>query len=65
MLLLQLPCKLKSTLYNKLGLESLIFRQMLCIFYKIKILKLPEYLFCLIPSDQCPYNTQDLDFVEI
>ena len=33
-------------------------------FYKIKTLNLPEYLFCLNPSDQHPYNTHNLDFAE-
>ena len=36
----------------------------LCIFYKIKTLKIPEYLYYLIPNDSWTYNTQNLDFVE-
>ena len=36
----------------------------LCIFYKIKTLKIPEYLYYLIPDDHRTYNTQNLDFVE-
>lgn len=38
----------KSKLHNELGLESHIFRRwmrILCIFYRIKTFKLPEYLF--------------------
>ena len=33
-------------------------------FHKIKTLKIPEYLYYLIPNDHQTYNTQNLDFVE-
>ena len=36
----------------------------LCMFHKIKTLKIPEYLYYLIPSDHRSYNTRNLDFVE-
>ena len=35
----------------------------LCMFYKIKALKIPEFLYYLIPNDPRTYNTQNLDFV--
>ena len=38
--------------------------RMLCMFYKIKTLKMPEYLYYLISNDCQTYNTQNLDFVE-
>ena len=36
----------------------------LCMFYKIKILKLPEYLHNLISNDHWTYNTRNLYSVE-
>ena len=51
--------------YNDIGLESLKFRswmRRLCIFYKIKILKLPKYLYYLIPNDWQIYNTRHSKF---
>ena len=36
----------------------------LCMFYKIKTLKIPEYLYYLIPNDRWTYNTRNLNFVE-
>ena len=51
----------QTKLYHELGLESLKFRRWmrrLCMFYKIKILKLPEYLYYLIPNDWRTYNTR-------
>ena len=33
-------------------------------FYKIKTLKIPEYLYYLIPNDRRTGNTRNLDFVE-
>ena len=57
----------QTKLYNELGLESLKFRRWmrrLCMFYKIKTFKIPEYLYYLIPNDHRTYNTQNLDFVE-
>ena len=33
-------------------------------FYEIKTLKIPEYLYYLIPNDCRTYNTRNLDFVE-
>ena len=35
----------------------------LCIVYKIKTLKIPEYLHYSIPNDHQTYNTRNLDFV--
>ena len=35
----------------------------LCMFYKIKTFKIPEYLYYLTPNDHRTYNTQNLDFV--
>ena len=37
----------------------------LCMFYKIKIIKLPEYLHNLISNDHRTYNTQNVYSVEI
>ena len=57
----------QTKLYNELGLESLIFRRWmrrLCMFYKIKILNILEYLYYLIPNDRRTYNTWNLDFVK-
>ena len=57
----------QTKLYNELGLESLKFRRWmrrLCMFYKIKTFKIPEYLYYLIPNDHRTYNTRNLDFVE-
>ena len=45
---------LQTKLYNEFGLKSLKFRtwmRRLCMFYKTKILKTPEYLHYLIPND--------------
>ena len=56
----------QTKLYNKLDLESLKFKRWMkkvCMFYKIKTLKIPEYLY-LIPNDRQTYNIQNLDFVE-
>ena len=36
----------------------------LCMFHNIKTLKIPEYLYYLIPNDHRSYNTRNLDFVE-
>ena len=36
----------------------------LCMFYKIKTLKLPEYLYYLILNDRRTYDAQNLDYVE-
>ena len=36
----------------------------LCRFYKIKTLKIPEYLCYLISNDHRTYNTRNVDFVE-
>ena len=36
----------------------------LCMFYKIKTLKIPEYLYYLIPNYHRTYNIRNLDFVE-
>ena len=51
----------KST--RSLGLNVLnsvdVWEEHAC-FYKIKTLKLLEYLFCLIPSNYCTYNTWNL-----
>ena len=50
----------QTKLYHELGLESLKFRRWmrrLCMFYKIKTLKLPEYLYNLISNDHQTYNT--------
>ena len=33
-------------------------------FYEIKTLKIPEYLYYLIPNDCRTYNTRNLDFVK-
>ena len=33
-------------------------------FYKIKTLNLPEYLYYLVPNDRGTYNTRNLHFVE-
>ena len=33
-------------------------------FHKIKTLKIPEYLYYLIPNDHQTYNTRTLDFNE-
>ena len=49
----------QSELHNKLGFESLKFRccfRKLCVFYKIKITRVPEYLFDLIPENNHIYN---------
>ena len=50
----------QTKLFNELGLESLKFRRSmirLCMFYKIKTLKLLEYLYNLISNDHRTYNT--------
>ena len=57
----------QTKLYHELGLESLKFRRWmrrLCMFYKIKTLKLPEYLYNLISNDHQTYNTWNLYSVE-
>ena len=57
----------QTKLYNKYGLELLKFRRWmrrLCRFYKIKTLKIPEYLCYLISNDHRTYNTRNVDFVE-
>ena len=57
----------QTKLYHELGLESLKFRRWmrrLCMFYKIKTLKLPEYLYNLISNDHRTYNTRNLYSVE-
>ena len=41
------------------GWENLV-----AMFYKIKTVKIPEYLYYLIPNDCWNYNTQNLGFVE-
>ena len=51
----------QSELHNKLGFESLKFRccfRKLCVFYKIKITRVPEYLFDLIPENNHIYNNR-------
>ena len=45
----------QTKLYKELGLESLKLRRWMrrfCMFYKIKTLKIPEYLYYLIPNDR-------------
>ena len=57
----------QTKLYHELGLKSLKFRRWmrrLCMFYKIKTLKLPEYLYNLISNDHRTYNTRNLYSVE-
>ena len=57
----------QAELYNELGLESLKFRRWmrrLCMFNKIKTLKIPEFLYYLMPNYRRTYNTRNLDFVE-
>ena len=57
----------QTKLYHELGLESLKFRRWmrrLCMFYKIKTCKLPEYLYDLISNDHQTYNTRNLYSVE-
>ena len=57
----------QTKLYNKLGHESLKFRRWMrrfCMLYKIKPLKILEYLYYLIPNDRRTYNTRNLDFIE-
>ena len=57
----------QTKLFNELGLESLKFRRSmirLCMFYKIKTLKLLEYLYNLISNDHWTYNTWNLYSVE-
>ena len=39
--------------------------RMLCMFYKIKTLKLPDYLYNLVSNDHQTYNTRNLYSVEI
>ena len=54
-------------LYSELGLESLEFRwwfRKLCLFHKIKITGLPEYLFNMIPQSNHQYNTQSIEDVK-
>ena len=58
----------QTKLYHELGLESLKFRRWmrrLCMFYKIKTLKLPEYLYNLISNFHRTCNTQNVYSVEI
>ena len=57
----------QTKLYNELGLKSLKFRRWmrrLYIFFKIRTLKIPKYLYYLIPNDRLIYNTRNQDFVE-
>ena len=57
----------QTKLYNELGHESFKLRRWmrrLCMFYKIKTLKIPEYLYYLIPNYHRTYNIRNLDFVE-
>ena len=57
----------QTKLSNELGLESLKFRRSmirLCMFYKIKTLKLAEYLYNLISNDHQTYKTWNLYSVE-
>ena len=53
-------------IYNKIGLESLKFRQWFrrfCTFWKIKSTGLPSYLFDLIAKSSHMYNTRLLEDV--
>ena len=57
----------QTKLYHELSPESLKFgrwMRRLCMFYKIKTLKLPEYLYNLISNDHRTYNTRNLYSVE-
>ena len=57
----------QTKLYHELGLELFKFRRWmrrLCMFYKIKTIKLPEYLYNLISNDHRTYNTRNLYSVE-
>ena len=57
----------QAKLYNELGFESLKFRgwlRKLCIFCKIKITGLPEYLFNVILQSSHQYNTQSSEDVK-
>ena len=64
MLLLQLQVPSKeylSKLYNELDFETIRFRRWfskLCNFYKIKVTRVPEYLFDYIPETYHLYNTR-------
>ena len=57
----------QTKLYNKLGLESLKFRDGLddsVLSLKCKFMSKPEYLLNKIPSSQIHYNTRNTDQVE-
>ena len=56
----------REKLYNELGFESLHARRWyrkLCYFYKVYVLKQPEYLFNLIPVRTPSYRTRNADDV--
>ena len=58
---------LQTKLSNELCFESLKFRRWmrrLCMFYKNKAFKIPEYLLNLIPNDCGTYKNWKLDFAE-
>ena len=58
----------QTKLYHELSPESLKFgrwMRRLCMFYKIKTLKLPEYLYNLISNFHRTCNTQNVYSVEI
>ena len=57
----------KLKIYKELGLESLRFRRWfrrLCFFYKLRSTQTPKYLYNLIPSGNCVYNTRNQDQID-
>ena len=57
----------QTKIYRELEVAFLKFRQWLrrhCMFYKIKTLQLPNYLYSMIPSHHHHYNTRHGDCVE-
>ena len=54
-------------IYKELGFESVKFRRWfrcLCFLYKSRSTQTPKYLFNIIPSGNCIYNTQNPDQIE-
>ena len=54
-------------IYNELGIESLKFKRWfmrLCVFYKVKTIQIPKYLYELFPTESHTYNTRNKENVE-
>ena len=57
----------QQKIYNELALESLRFRRWfrrLCVFYEIKIIQLPSYLYELVPKSDHNCSTRNFNHID-